>query len=289
MKNLLLLFSTLFLVLLSCSTKSKIGKTGEAIFTAPVGVQAYSFRNYFPKDIPGTLDRIQKMGIKEIEGGSGAIPPEEYKKLCDARGITIPSTGASFDKLEKDPMSIVESAKALGSKYVMCAWIPHENRGNFSLADADRAIRVFNAAGKVLSENGLIFCYHPHGYEFQSYKGGTLLDYIIKNTNEKYVSFEMDTFWVQFGGGDPVGLLKEYGKRWKLLHLKDMKKGIKKDLTGGTDVEYNVPLGTGELDMRGILIEARKIGIAHYFIEDESSAVVQQVPKSIAYMRSLKY
>ena len=148
---------------------------------------------------------------------------------------------------------------------------------------------MFNAAGKILRENGLIFCYHPHGYEFQPYQDGTLLDYIIQQTNAADVSFEMDIFWVQFGGGNPVALLKKYGKRWKLMHLKDMQKGIKKDLTSGTNVEYNVPLGTGQLDMVGILKEAQKIGIAHYFIEDESSAVVAQVPKSIAYLRGLTY
>lgn len=288
MKNLLpLLALTLGLMFSSCAS-SKMGKPGEAIFIAPVGVQAYSFRNYFPKDIPGTLDRIQAMGITEIEGGAGRIPPEEYKKMCDERGISIPSTGASFNDLAEDPMKIVETAKKLGSKFVMCAWVPHD-RGNFSLADAQKAVAVFNTAGKVLADNGLTFCYHAHGYEFQPHGDGTLLDYIIENTDPKYVSFEMDIFWIQFGGGDPVALLKKYGKRWKLMHLKDMEKGIKKDLTGGTNVEYNVPLGTGQLDMRNILIEGRKIGIAHYFIEDESSSVVEQVPESIAYLRSLTY
>ena len=204
-------------------------------------------------------------------------------------GISIPSTGGSFNQLQEDPMSVVKNAKALGAKYVMCAWVPHENRGNFSLEDAQKAVEVFNAAGKVLKENGITFCYHAHGYEFQPYEDGTLLDYIIENTDPENVSFEMDIFWVQFGGGNPVELLKKYGNRWKLLHLKDMKEGIAKDLTGGTNVEYNVPLGQGELDMIGILKEARKIGIAHYFIEDESSAVVNQVPESIAYLKSLKY
>lgn len=277
------------LVLTSCSTSSKVGKAGEPVFVAPVGVQAYSFRNYFPKDIPGTLDRIQAMGITEIEGGAGRIPPEEYKKMCDERGINIPSTGAGFNDLAENPMEVVETAKKLGAKFVMCAWVPHEERGNFTLDDAKRAVEVFNSAGKVLQENGLTFCYHAHGYEFQPHGDGTLLDYIIENTDPKYVSFEMDVFWIQFGGGDPVALLKKYGDRWKLMHLKDMKEGTKKDLTGGTDVENNVPLGTGELDMRGILIEGRKIGIAHYFIEDESSRVVDQVPESIAYLRSLTY
>jgi len=94
-------------------------------------------------------------------------------------------------------------AKALGSKYVMCAWIPHQD-GVLTIDDAKKAVEVFNKAGKYLKENGLIFCYHAHGYEFQPYQDGTLLDYIVKNTNPDYVSFEMDIFWIQFGGGDPV-------------------------------------------------------------------------------------
>ncbi len=261
---------------------------GEPIFVAPIGVQAYSFRNYFPKDIPGTLDRIQEMGITEIESGSGRMPPEEYKKLCDERGISIPSTGAGFNQLRDDPAAVAATAKALGAKYVMCAWVPHE-RGAFSIEDAENAITVFNTAGKILKEQGITFCYHPHGYEFQPYEEDTLLDYIIKSTDPDHVAFEMDIFWIQFGGGDPVALLEKYGDRWKMMHLKDMKKGTVKDLTGGTDVENNVPLGTGELDMPGILKAARKIGIAHYFIEDESSAVVDQIPKSIAYLKSLIY
>ena len=296
MKNFLkILMVFLAFVVTSCGAPSsteaeeKTDEGGEPLFVAPIGVQTYSFRNYFPKDVVGTLDRIQEMGITEIEGDAGRIDPADYRKMCEERGISIPSTGAGFNELAEDPQKIVEKAKALGSKYVMCAWVPHENRGNFDKMDADSAIAVFNAAGKVLQENGITFCYHAHGYEFQPHEDGTLMDYIIENTDPQYVSFEMDVFWVHFGGGDPVALLKKYPDRWKLMHLKDMKKGIPKDLTGGTDVEFNVPLGTGEIDMVGILKEGRKIGIAHYFIEDESSVVMDQVPKSIAWLKSLKY
>ena len=88
------------------------------------------------------------------------------------------------------------------------------------------------------------------------------------------------------GGGDPVQLLKKYGDRWKLIHLKDLRKGAKKDLTGLTGPENNVPLGEGEIDIPGILREANKIGIKHFFIEDESDDVINQVPKSIAYLKS---
>jgi len=276
--------------MVSCSsTKQQIAKTGDPVFVAPIGVQAYSFRNYFPKDAIGTLDRIQAMGITMIEGDGGKIPPEEYKKLCAERGITIPSTGCSFKELDEDPMSIVKKAKALGSEYVMCAWVPHKNSGSFSMDDAKRAVDVFNRGGKVLADNGITFAYHPHGYEFQPHGKGTLMDYIIEESNPKWVAFEMDVFWAHFGGADPVALLKKYPNRWKMLHLKDMKAGIPKDLTGLTDVEYNVPLGSGEIDMAGILKTAREIGIDYYFIEDESSSVMAQVPKSIEWMRGLRY
>ncbi|MGZ8525911.1 MAG: sugar phosphate isomerase/epimerase family protein, partial [Chitinophagaceae bacterium] len=237
--------------------------------------------------VAATLDTIKMMGFTEIEGGGGGMSPEEYKKLCDERGLSIPSFGTSYEQLVKFPDSIVYRAKIFGAKYVMCAWIPHTT-GSFNFENARKAVEDFNEAGKILKENGVTLCYHAHGYEFQPYENGTLLDYMMNNTNPDYVSFEMDIFWIQFGGGDPVALLNKYGNRWKLMHLKDMRKGIKKDLTGLTSQENDVPLGTGELDIPGILKAAKKIGIKHYFIEDESGHVIVQVPQSIAYLKGLK-
>ena len=261
---------------------------GSPLYQAEFGVQAYTFRRSFPNDVAKTLDTIKMMGFTEIEGGPGKLQPEEFRKLCEERGISIPSTGSGYDQLIKDPQEVANKAKALGASYVMCAWIPHKN-GAFNLENAKKAVEDFNAAGKILKENGLAFCYHVHGYEFWPHEDGTLLDYIIKNTNPEYVSFQMDVLWTQFGGGDPVSLLKKYGNRWKLMHLKDLRKGVKKDLTGLTSPENDVPLGTGEIDIPGILREANKIGIKHFFIEDESSNVNIQVPQSIKYLKGLKY
>jgi sugar phosphate isomerase/epimerase len=267
---------------------SEIGSAQKPLYTAPLGVQTYTFRRSIGTDPAKVLDTIKMMGFREIEGGgSGRMALEEFKKLCDERKISIPSTGANYDQLVRAPDSVVMRAKALGAKYVMCAWIPHDN-GVLTFENAKKAVEDFNKAGKILKENGLIFCYHAHGYEFQPYENGTLLDYIFKNTNPEYVSFEMDIFWIQFGGGNPAALLKKYGHRWKLMHLKDMRKGTKKDLTGQTSTENDVAFGTGELDIPSILKEAKKIGIKHYFIEDESSNIIEQLPKSIAYLKSLK-
>jgi sugar phosphate isomerase/epimerase len=261
-------------------------KSNGSLYQAAFGVQTYTFRRSFPNGVAATLDSIKAMGFTEVEGMMGKLSPEEFKKLCDERGLKIPSTGAGYDQL-KDPSAIVATAKILGATYVMCAWIPH-TKGAFNLENAKKAVEDFNSAGKVLKENGIILCYHIHGYEFQPYEKGTLLDYMIQKTNPEYVSFEMDVLWTQFGGGDPVALLNKYGNRWKLMHLKDLRKGVPKDLTGGTSQENDVTLGTGEIDIPGILKAANKVGIKHFFIEDESSRVNTQVPQSIAYLKSLK-
>ena len=266
---------------------NEIVSAQKPLYTAPLGVQTYTFRRSIGNDPVKVLDTIKKLGFTEIEGGGGRMHPAEFKKLCDERGISIPSTGAGYEDLVNKIDSVVWRAKMLGAKYVMCAWIPHQNNV-LTFENAKKAVEDFNRAGKILKENGLTFCYHAHGYEFQPYEDGTLLDYMFKNTNPEYVSFQMDIFWIQFGGGDPVALLKKYGNRWKMMHLKDMRKGTKKDLTGLTSVENDVTLGTGELDLPAIFKEAKKVGIKHYFIEDESSSYATQVPQSIAYLKSLK-
>jgi sugar phosphate isomerase/epimerase len=261
---------------------------GKPLYDEPFGVQAYTFRRSLPFNPAAVLDTMKMWGITLLEGGGArGMSLREFRKMAEDRGITIPSTGTGYEQLVRQPDSVVWRAKELGAKYVMTAWIPH-SRGAFNLDNAKKAVADFNAAGKILKENGLTFCYHVHGYEFQPYENGTLMDYIIQNTNPEYVSFEMDVLWVQFGGGDPVGLLNKYGNRWKLMHLKDLKKGTPKDLTGGTSQENDVILGTGELDIPGILKAAKKAGIKYYFIEDESSNVPTQVPATIAYLKSLK-
>ncbi|HYG37433.1 MAG TPA: sugar phosphate isomerase/epimerase [Cytophagales bacterium] len=257
------------------------------LYTNPLGIQAYTYRNSFPNGIIETLDTIKSLGITEMEGGiPDGMAPDSYRKLLDERNIKVPSTGADYNDLVKNLQEVIKIAKILGASYVMVAWIPHDK--TFKFEDAKKATEDFNRVGKILKENGLTFCYHIHGYEFSPYKKGTLFDYIAENTNPEYVSFEMDVLWAFHGGQDPAKLLKKYGKRWKLMHLKDLKKGVKGDFTGSTSTENDVALGTGQIDIPSVLKAAKKIGIKHYFIEDESNRVSLQVPQTIAYLKSLK-
>ena len=269
-------------------------KAQEPLYTNPFGVQAWTFRNHFPSNVVGTLDTIKMFGITELEGGvPKGMTPEVFRKLCKNRGISIPATGGDYKELVKNPDSIADIAKRLGAKFVMCAWIPHK-KGAFSLENAQQAVEDFEKIGRVMKSHGLTFCYHPHGFEFQKLTlefqkatNETLLDYLISSTTPQYVSFEMDVLWILHGGGNPVALLEKYPTRWKLMHLKDLKRGVVGDLTGGTADENDVVLGTGQADFPKIIRVAKKVGVKHFFIEDESNFEMIHVPKSIKYLKSL--
>src|SRR5688500_1747642 len=97
---------------------SETSSAQKPLYTAPLGVQAYTFRKSFPIDVAKTLDTIKAMGFTEIEGGGGRMNPLEFKKLCAERGISIPSTGADYNQLVKSPDSVAYKAKLLGAKYV---------------------------------------------------------------------------------------------------------------------------------------------------------------------------
>lgn len=252
-----------------------------------VGLQLYSLRNQFPKDVPGTMSLVEKMGITDVEAASFyGLTPEEFRKELDAHHLHASGAHFQWDALSNDIDGVIKSAKTLGCEFVTLPWIPHN--GDFTIENAHAAAKKFNEWGKKFADAGLRFTYHPHGYEFRPHEGGTLFDVMVKETDPKYANFEIDIFWAYDGGADPAKLMAKYPDRFVQMHLKDMKKGLKTpNYTGHEDTENDVALGAGQLNLRAILDEAVKIGIKHYYIEDESKSSVQQIPQSIQYVRSI--
>ncbi|MFD0999929.1 sugar phosphate isomerase/epimerase family protein [Ohtaekwangia kribbensis] len=257
-------------------------------FAQEIGLQLYSLRNQFAKDVPGTMAKIRSFGIKEIEiGDTYGLSFPEFIKLIAQNQLQVVSYGTDFERLMNFPQSVADDARAYGAKFVVCYWIPHKG-DTLTLEDINKAAAVFNKAGKVLAQNGLLLCYHPHGYEFQPHEKGTLFDYMVDTFDARYVYLQMDVFWIKQAGQDPVALLKRYANRWIMLHLKDRKPGTPGSKNGRVDVETNVILGQGDVGIDAIMRTAKSIGIKHYFIEDESSRSEEQIPASLRYLKSLK-
>jgi sugar phosphate isomerase/epimerase len=258
-------------------------------FKGPIGLQLYSLRDQFAKDVPGTLDKVRDMGFTNVElAGTYNRKPAEFKADLAARQLKPISVHFPYDRFKGDLDAVVSEAKQLGVQYAGCAWITHS--GPFDEKTCREAADVFNKAGEALAKEGIKFFYHTHGYEFVPFGSETLFDLLVKETNPKNVTFEMDVFWVVHGGQKPDEMFAKHGSRFELVHLKDMKKGTPTGLlTGGTDVKNDVPLGTGLIDYRRTLAAAEKAGVKWYFIEDESPTSEEQIPQSLKYLEQVTW
>ena len=272
------------------SAESTVAQSTKLVFPQAPGMESYTFRRGMKVNTAASLDSIKALGITDME--CGLFPGKtaaESRKMLDERGMKCSSFGSGYgDLLDSVKLrEVARNAKIMGAEYIMLAWIM--KKPPFTLSDAEAAAKNFNRIGKQLKDEfGLTFCYHNHGYEFAKHGDGTLFDYIVQNTDPRYVSFELDLLWAAFPGQKPEELLTKYGNRFKLMHLKDLRKGIVGDLSGGTSVENDVALGSGQINMAAVLKAAKKAGIKHYYIEDESSSFATQVPQSLAFLKSVK-
>ena len=282
-----ILFSALAFTGFTLAAADRSVGTGPS-FKGPIGLQLYSLRGEFIRNVPVTLEKVRDYGFKIVElAGTYNLPPERFKAMLDANGLQPISGHFPYERYRDDVETVAREAKALGLQYAGCAWIAHA--GEFDEKECRDAIAVFNRAGEALAKHGLKFFYHCHGYEFSPHGEGTFMDLLMKETSPEFVRFEMDVFWVAHPGQDPAKWLEKYPKRWELVHLKDMKKGVKGDSTGKSDVTNDVALGTGQMDWPAILKAAKKAGVKYYFIEDESPTAADQIPQSLRYLEQVKW
>src|SRR5262249_18027546 len=143
-------------------------------FKGPIGLQLYSLRAQFAKDVSSSIQEVKSMGFKYVElAGTYNLTPEKLHEQLKSAGLTAVSGHFPFERYKSDPEGVARDAKTLGLKYSGCAWIPHE--GAFNEAACREAIEVFNKAGEVLKTNGIKFFYHAHGYEFAPHGNETFL------------------------------------------------------------------------------------------------------------------
>ena len=277
-------------VTVGCSTNTATVGTGSH-FRGPVGIQLYSLRAQFTRNVPQTIGTVKGFGIQEVElAGNYNLKNPAFRQMLDQAALKPIAGHFPMDRITGDTEAVAKECQELGIRYVGAAWI--KGKGEFDIEAAHKAAADFNKAGKALAAHGIKVFYHCHGYEFKhrDASGRKPMDVLIQETDSRYVAFEMDILWVQYPGEDPAAWLAKYPSRWELMHLKDLKKGVPTGFhNGGTDPNNDVALGTGQMDWPKILKAAKKSGVKHYFIEDESASSVEQIPQSLKYLEGVSW
>jgi len=222
-----------------------------------IAAQLYTVRERLktPREIASTLREVKKIGYDAVQlSGLGPIHPRELKN----EGLKVCATHTSMDKLFEEIEKVIEEHKILKSEYTACPYLPDKYHSGEGFK---RAAEELTRIGKKLKEAGITLTYHNHSFEFERFGSRIGLEILYDESDGEYLQGEIDTYWVQYGGGDPAKWCLRLKNRLPLVHLKDM--GIK------DNKQIMMEVGEGNLNWEAIISACKEAGTRWYIIEQD--------------------
>lgn len=225
----------------------------------PVSIQLFTLRDETAADFEGTLGKVAKIGYEGVEfAGYGGLTAEQVRDLIGDLGLKCSGAHEGIDKLESDLDEVAQFHKTVGSQFVIIPHLGEEYRRD--AAGWKDTARRMNDIGRKLKDQGLQLCYHNHAFEFETFDGQYGLDLLYSSTDAGLVQAELDTYWVKYGGEDPVDYINRYSGRVPLVHIKDMAAGEGREFA---------EVGEGILDIQGIARAAEQAGSKWLVVEQD--------------------
>ena len=244
-----------------------------------IGVQLYTVRKELEKDFDGTLRRIAEIGFQEVEFASlFGRNPQDVRRLVEKLGMKAVGSHINWKTFKENPESAIEETKALGAKYMILAWFPPEERK--TLDQWKEWANRLNQVGRTAKAKGIRLLYHNHDFEFQKIDGVEPFQLLLDTVDRRYVSFEIDLYWLTLGGRTPESVFTEYRRGFPLSHVKDMSK----------TEQAMVDVGDGRIDFAGIFAQEKVSGMKHFIVEhDNPKDPFETLKRSFNYLRALRY
>lgn len=240
-----------------------------------LGFQLYTARRELARDFSGTLARIAAIGYDEVEfAGYYGNSPTIVRSALRAAGLSAPSAHIGMPELEGDWARTVADAAAIGHDYLIFAWVPDAHR---TPDGYKRLAGRFNRAGETSLASGVRFGYHNYTYDFTRSGDRFLYDVLMAETDRRYVTMQLDVYWLVNAGQDPLEYLARHPGRYSSLHLKDR-----------TTAGHMADVGSGTIDWLRVIRAARDAGARHLFVEhDDPADAFVSARTSLSHLRSL--
>ena len=228
-----------------------------------LAAQLYTVRDYTKtaEDFRASMKKVAGIGYTAVQvSGIGPIPHKEVKAITDEFGLTICITHVGFDYLQNDTEAAIAQHKLWNCPNVAVGSMPGPYREG-GLESFKQFAKDATEVGKKLADAGLTFSYHNHSFEFVRFGDRTGLDVIYEESDPRYLQAEIDTYWVQHGGGDSIAWIKKMTGRMPVIHFKDMV------IVEGQQTMAEI--GEGNLNWPGIIEACEEAGVEWYAIEQD--------------------
>jgi sugar phosphate isomerase/epimerase len=230
--------------------------------TSQIAVTLYTVRNFCQTayDLAESLKKIRGIGYQTIQiAGIGEVPAEQVAQIAADHDLRICATHEQAQTILEQPEKIVEKLEILNcplTAYAYPVGVDFSDPGAVTtLADS------LEKSASVLQSAGFTLAYHNHSLELAKQNGRVILDHLLALAPT--LAFELDTYWIQHGGGDPVDYVRQYAGRIPALHCKDY---VIRD--GRPDY---AEIGNGNLNFPKIIDEAEKGGTDWFIVEQDTT------------------
>jgi sugar phosphate isomerase/epimerase len=239
---------------------------GRGVPASKVSIQLWTFAEYigFNSDAATqarheeVLRRLSEMGYRNVEPFTfNGLTAEQYRALLQKYGLKASGRHVDVGTPQKpaDIDRILAENKTLGIKFFGSGGTPNLATEAEWIAYAE----YLNRVGEQARKQGQTLMVHNHNWEFERVFGGrTAFDILMAHTDRRNVVFQLDLYWAERAGVDPVELLERYGKRIELFHVKDMRAGDRR-------IEI---VGRGVIDFPEIF-DASKGPARYYVVEHD--------------------
>jgi sugar phosphate isomerase/epimerase len=230
---------------------------------AKLAAQLYTIREFTQTadDFSASMKKVRAIGYTAVQiSAIGPISHVQVKSIVDDLDITVCITHIGHDRLWHDLDSVIEQHHLWNCKNVAIGSMPAPYR-----QEGEDGFRRFaeeaSQVGEKLHAAGLTFSYHNHSFEFVRFGSRTGLDLIYEESDPRYLQAELDTYWIQHGGGDPAAWVRRMAGRMPVVHLKDMV------IVDGEQAMAEI--GEGNLNWPAILKACEEAGVEWYAIEQD--------------------
>jgi sugar phosphate isomerase/epimerase len=226
-----------------------------------ITAQLYTINKFVQteEDFAASMKKISAIGFENVQvSGIGPIDWAIVASILQGEGLKPVITHIGLNQLQQDIDEVITRHQTLGCNNVAIGSIPGEYQnyeGYLKFAEEGTEI------GKKLATAGMTFSYHNHSFEFQKFNGKTGLALIYDNSDPKYLQAEIDTYWVQHGGGDPAEWISKMKNRMPVVHFKDMV--VYPEGPGMSEI------GEGNLNWPRIIAACVESNVEYYAIEQD--------------------
>jgi sugar phosphate isomerase/epimerase len=227
-----------------------------------VGAQLYTVREYTKTlpEIVETLTNVADIGYTAVQiSGFGPVDPKEVAKIVQDTGLTVASTHTGWPMFLEDLDRAIEIHKMWNCTHPAIGGLPREY---YSLDGLAKFLDELAPIAEALAAEGMDFSYHNHNHELVKYDGKTWLEMLYERAPPEMLKAEIDTYWIQAGGGDPAAWVRKYVGREPLLHLKDFAVAPWRE-------QRFAEIGEGNLNWPSILEAAKEGGVEWYLVEQD--------------------